>query len=57
MQLRQGSTVVKTYKIKAPTKGGDIIRKTIGGLKSGEFYNWRVQGLNYDRPAVDDSAW
>lgn len=57
LQLRQGSNVVKTYKIKAPTSGGDIIRKTIGGLKSGEFYNWRVQGLNYDRPAVDDTAW
>lgn len=57
MQLRQGSTVIKTYKIKAPTDGASIIRKTIGGLDTGSSYNWRVQGLNFDRPAVDDSAW
>ena len=58
LQLLQGGNVVKTFKVKVPKKGGAaVMRKTIKGLNTSLFYSWRVQGLNYDRPVVDPSAW
>jgi hypothetical protein len=57
MQLLQGGTVIKTFKIKAPKGGAAVLRKKIAKLNTTLVYQWRVQGLNYDRPVVDDSAW